>query len=67
VRQVLHLVRRRPGGAPMPALRATDWRVDVDGAALTLRDCGAPPLPPGPLDATGLLILIRAAALVITW
>ena len=74
MRQVLHLVRR---GAQPAVLADLDWVVYLDPypdphrdphpLALELAACGAPPLPPGPIDHEQLVALVFAADLVVTW
>jgi hypothetical protein len=68
VTRVLHLVRpgsTLPSWAPLVA--PDDWVVDLDARAPRLRDHGAPPRPPGPIDFDELHRLLAAAERVVTW
>jgi hypothetical protein len=60
---LLHVVRR---GAPL-GLEASDWVVYEDGDGWRLDPHGAPPLPPGPIDAAQLHDLVFAADRCVVW
>ena len=61
--RLLHLVRR---GVPA-VLADADWVVYEDGDAWRLDPHGAPPLPPGPIDAAQLHDLVFAADRCVVW
>ncbi|HTJ43815.1 MAG TPA: hypothetical protein VL463_17030 [Kofleriaceae bacterium] len=61
--RLLHVVRR---GVPV-ALAETDWVVYEDGDGWRLEPHGAPPLPPGPIDAAQLHDLVFAADRAVVW
>jgi len=63
-RRLLHLVRR--GAAPI-AVAEHDWVLYETGAGWQLDGHGAPPLPPGPIDALQLHDLLFAADAAVTW
>jgi tRNA 2-thiouridine synthesizing protein A len=63
VRRLLHHVRAAAAAAPLDAaLAPADWVVYAsNGGAWRLDDHGAPPFPPGPIDAAQLHDLLFAA------
>ena len=63
MKRMLHVVRA--GAARL--VDPHDWVVYADGDAWRLDPHGAPPLPPGPIDAAQLHDLLFAADAVVTW
>lgn len=64
--RILHVVRA--AGAALAASRAAgDWVVYEDGDGWRLDPHGAPPLPPGPIDAAQLHDLLFAADAAVVW
>ena len=63
----LHLVRAgaEAAGAEAIVVADDDWLVYLDDQRLA--DHGHPTVPPGPIDHDQLVLLIFAAARVITW
>ena len=61
--RLLHIVR---AGSP-EMLAEHDWVVYAEGDAWRLDPHGAPPLPPGPIDAAQLHDLLFAADRTIVW
>ena len=60
--RLLHIVR---SGAPL--LAEHDWVVYAEGDLWRLDPHGAPPLPPGPIDAAQLHDLVFAADRAVVW
>lgn len=63
MKRLLHVVRDREPAA----LEPHDWVVYGEGDAWRLDPHGAPPMPPGPIDAAQLHDLVFAADSVVTW
>ena len=61
--RIVHVVRA--AGAPLVA--PDDWVVYEDGDGWRLDPHGAPPQPPGPIDAAQLHDLLFAADAVVVW